>query len=108
MLPSLSSHVSRTSGSAASDLIGGDGGEEDEEGERVMYRLWSVVVHLGSHNSGHFVTYRRIPSFNGEQPSREASNEGKWWRISDEDVQIVEWALVRNAEAYMLYYEKEL
>ncbi|KAF9544477.1 hypothetical protein EC957_012079 [Mortierella hygrophila] len=104
----LSSPVSRTAGSAASNLIGGDGGEEDEDGERVMYRLWSVVVHLGSHNSGHFVTYRRIPSSNGEQPSKETSNDGKWWRISDEDVQIVEWTLVKNAEAYMLYYEKEL
>ncbi|KAF9124791.1 hypothetical protein BGX30_000793 [Mortierella sp. GBA39] len=104
----LSSHVSRTAGSTASNLIGGDGGEEDEDGERVVYRLWSVVVHLGSHNSGHFVTYRRIPSSNGEQPSKEGSNDGKWWRISDEDVQIVEWTSVKNAEAYMLYYEKEL
>lgn len=104
----LSSHVSRTAGSTASNMVGEDGGEEDDEGERVVYRLWSVVVHLGSHNSGHFVTYRRIPSSNSEQAIREASNEGKWWRISDEDVQIVEWTLVRNAEAYMLYYEKEL
>ncbi|KAG9063415.1 hypothetical protein KI688_004297 [Linnemannia hyalina] len=103
----LPSHVPRTAGSTASNLIGGDGGEEDEDGERVVYRLWSVVVHLGSHNSGHFVTYRRIPSSNGEQPSKDASNDGKWWRISDEDVQIVEWTLVKNAEAYMLYYEKE-
>ncbi|KAF9286879.1 hypothetical protein BGZ88_008845 [Linnemannia elongata] len=104
----LSSHASRTAGSTTSELIGGDGGGEDEDGERVVYRLCSVVVHLGSHNSGHFVTYRRIPSSNSDQPTREASNEGKWWRISDEDVQIVEWTLVKNAEAYMLYYEKEL
>lgn len=104
----LSSHASRTAGPTTSEMIGGDGGGEDEDGERVMYRLCSVVVHLGSHNSGHFVTYRRIPSSNSGQPTREASNEGKWWRISDEDVQIVEWTLVKNAEAYMLYYEKEL
>jgi hypothetical protein len=26
------------------------------------YRLMSVVLHYGSHDSGHFVTYRRIPS----------------------------------------------
>ncbi|KAG0202999.1 hypothetical protein BGX33_009359 [Mortierella sp. NVP41] len=80
--------------------------EKYEDGERVVYRLLSVVVHLGSHNSGHFVTYRRIPSdCEDERPTME--DEDKWWRISDEDVQIVEWSLVKNAEAYMLFYEKE-
>lgn len=103
----FSNQVSKLAGSTATSLTGGDDGNEDEDGERVMYRLWSVVVHLGSHNSGHFVTYRRIPSSEGEQPGRKASNEDKWWRISDEDVQIVEWTLVKTAEAYMLYYEKE-
>lgn len=103
----FSNQVSRTTGSLATSLTEGDGGKEDEDGERVVYRLWSVVVHLGSHNSGHFVTYRRIPSLEEEQPGRKANNDDKWWRISDEDVQIVEWALVKNAEAYMLYYEKE-
>ncbi|KAG0282600.1 hypothetical protein BGZ96_000314 [Linnemannia gamsii] len=105
----FSNHVSRTTGSTATSLTGGDSSkeDEDEDGERVVYRLWSIVVHLGSHNSGHFVTYRRIPSSEDEQPGRRVSNEDKWWRISDEDVQIVEWTLVKNTEAYMLYYEKE-
>ncbi|KAF9899392.1 hypothetical protein EC991_008940 [Linnemannia zychae] len=61
-----------------------------------------------SHNSGHFVTYRRIPNSSDEQLTRDVSNDDKWWRISDEDVQIVEWALVKNVEAYMLFYEKLL
>ncbi|KAF9125183.1 hypothetical protein BG015_004940 [Linnemannia schmuckeri] len=99
--------LTRTAGLTAASSTGRDDRTEDEDEERVLYRLWSVVVHLGSHNSGHFVTYRRIPCSNGDQSSREASNEDKWWRISDEDVQIVEWTLVKNAEAYMLYYEKE-
>ncbi|GJJ71528.1 ubiquitin carboxyl-terminal hydrolase 1 [Entomortierella parvispora] len=75
-----------------------DTGDDDlGDGPQIRYRLCAVLVHLGVHNSGHFVTYRRIPS----------STSGKWWRISDEDVQIVEWDLVKNAEAYMLFYEKE-
>ncbi|KAG0372599.1 hypothetical protein BGX24_012826 [Mortierella sp. AD032] len=99
-------HPSRTSVAPAVNLTEQDG-KDDEDGEQVAYHLWSVVVHMGSHNSGHFVTYRRIPSSADEQPAREVSNDDKWWRISDEDVQIVEWALVKNAEAYMLFYEKE-
>ncbi|KAG0262605.1 hypothetical protein BGZ95_003991 [Linnemannia exigua] len=102
-------HPSRTSVVPAvnSTEQDGDGNDGDEDGDQVAYHLWSVVVHMGSHNSGHFVTYRRIPSSADDQPTREVSNDDKWWRISDEDVQIVEWSLVKNAEAYMLFYEKE-
>ncbi|KAG0225203.1 hypothetical protein BGX31_007710 [Mortierella sp. GBA43] len=89
--------------------------------DRVIYRLWAVVVHLGSHNSGHFVTYRRIPGQDssgndGHHHHHHGSRkkalsmedvESKWWRISDEDVQIVDWHEVKNAEAYMLFFEKE-
>ncbi|KAG0094830.1 hypothetical protein BGZ93_006702 [Podila epicladia] len=64
-----------------------------QEDDRILYRLRAVIVHLGSHNSGHFVTYRRIPS--NSLPLGQASmvDEGKskWWRISDENVQIVAW-----------------
>ncbi|KAJ3101320.1 hypothetical protein HK100_004559 [Physocladia obscura] len=35
---------------------GGVGG-----GARYLYRLQAVVIHYGSHDSGHFVTYRRCP-----------------------------------------------
>jgi hypothetical protein len=115
----------------------GDDGEGDSNCEdRVVYRLWSVIVHLGSHNSGHFVTYRRIPTCNSDGLNDPSLNfdthrhhhssgsgsgwkasstaaasmddlESKWWRISDETVQIVDWHEVKNAEAYMLFFEKE-
>ncbi|KAG0309768.1 hypothetical protein BGZ98_008225 [Dissophora globulifera] len=121
----------------------------EREDDRVMYTLWAVIVHLGSHNSGHFVTYRRIPSASRPSSSPLSSlatttqsldtvkesaggvkdaddvddfapdgattkisaslsaTAGKWWRISDEDVQIVDWSVVKNVEAYMLFFEKE-
>ncbi|KAF9566419.1 hypothetical protein EC968_003763 [Mortierella alpina] len=110
----------KTSGRNSS-LIGSVALEESDD-DRVWYRLCAVVVHLGSHNSGHFVTYRRISPARPPSPlSSESSLAGDkrvreeegdvdkdlWWRISDEDVQIVDWSLVRAAEAYMLFYEKE-
>ncbi|KAF9388501.1 hypothetical protein CPB97_000941 [Podila verticillata] len=77
--------------------------------DRILYRLRAVVVHLGSHNSGHFVTYRRIPSVSSPsgQTSMVDESKSKWWRISDEDVQVVTWDTVKHMEAYMLFYEKE-
>ncbi|CAG8468746.1 6715_t:CDS:1 [Cetraspora pellucida] len=60
-----------------------------------IYRLKSVIVHLGDHRLGHFVTYRRQEG---------ASNA--WWRISDENVEEVSLAKVLEQEAYMLFYEK--
>ncbi|KAF8941046.1 hypothetical protein BGZ58_002860 [Dissophora ornata] len=109
---------------------------DEEDDDKVIYELWAVIVHLGSHNSGHFVTYRRIPFpsslpastsrsrnrdssgtedvddvddlvvSNGDDKAPKSSD--KWWRISDEDVQIVDWSVVRNVEAYMLFFEKEI
>ncbi|CAO3568865.1 unnamed protein product [Mortierella alpina] len=113
--PSLSTHGRNPSPS-------GSTAREESDDDRVWYRLCAVVVHLGSHNSGHFVTYRRLSSvptstalpaeslLSRNQRSQEEGdevNKDLWWRISDEDVQIVEWNLVRAVEAYMLFYEKE-
>ncbi|RIB10375.1 hypothetical protein C2G38_2106248 [Gigaspora rosea] len=60
-----------------------------------IYRLKSVIVHLGDHRLGHFVTYRR---------QEDAPNA--WWRISDENVEEVSLSKVLEQEAYMLFYEK--
>ncbi|CAG8432721.1 5703_t:CDS:2, partial [Diversispora eburnea] len=45
------------------------------EGNEAYYRLKAVIVHLGDHRLGHFVTYRR----------QERSNV--WWRLSDENIE---------------------
>ena len=64
------------------------------------YRLTSVVVHLGSASSGHFVTYRRAPSVTGQRfPSQ-------WLYTSDTVVNTATLATVLAADAYMLFYEK--
>lgn len=49
--------------------------EEMENGDgRTVYRLRSVIVHYGLHHIGHYVAYR-------------CSEDGEWFRISDEDVE---------------------
>jgi len=67
---------------------------------RTAYRLTSVVVHLGDVQSGHFVTYRRAPSLNGQRfPS-------DWLYTSDLCVRRAVLSEVLASNAYMLLYEK--
>lgn len=64
------------------------------------YKLTSVVVHLGDQNSGHFITYRRAPSDNGQR------FPDKWLCASDTRVKKASLAEVLRADAYMLFYER--
>lgn len=64
------------------------------------YKLTSVVVHLGGVFSGHFVTYRRAASLNGQRfPDR-------WLYTSDTLVKHAPLHEVMATNAYMLFYEK--
>ncbi len=65
-------------------------------GKQGMYRMVSVVVHYGTHESGHFVTYRRIRS-------------GQWVCVSDESVQLVtqkDVVEMASRYAYLVFYER--
>lgn len=65
-----------------------------------MYRLMSVIVHLGGATSGHFVTYKRSTSrFGIRFPN-------KWIFASDTMVRPASSQEVFSADAYMLLYEK--
>jgi len=67
---------------------------------RTSYRLTAVVVHLGDVSSGHFVTFRRAPSLNGQRfPS-------DWLYTSDLCVRRATLSEVLASDAYMLLYEK--
>jgi len=69
-------------------------------GRRTSYRLVSVIVHLGDVSSGHFVTYRRAPSLNGQRfPS-------DWLYTSDLSVHRAKLSEILASDAYMLLYEK--
>jgi Ubiquitin carboxyl-terminal hydrolase len=77
----------------------------------VKYRLQAMIVHYGSHDSGHFVTFRRKRLPTGHQVMRPgetpAPEEPKFWRVSDDSVDEVDLATVLSSEAYMLFYERE-
>jgi len=67
---------------------------------RTTYRLTSVVVHLGDVSSGHFVTYRRAPSLNGQRFPCD------WLYTSDLCIRHATLSEVLASNAYMLLYEK--
>lgn len=103
--------------------------------ERVLYRLAAVVVHYGTHQFGHYVCFRRLPSSSPPRLSRPLSEtfgrpvftdeldaDGQprkdtgpatgrgWLRISDDSVSRcgIESALAEGTGAFMLYYERVL
>ncbi|KAH3678905.1 hypothetical protein WICPIJ_008793 [Wickerhamomyces pijperi] len=58
----------------------------------LTYTLRSVIVHYGTHNYGHYIAYRKYRDV--------------WWRISDEDVEIVSAEEVVSTQGvFMLFYE---
>ncbi|XP_032811356.2 ubiquitin carboxyl-terminal hydrolase 30 isoform X1 [Petromyzon marinus] len=63
------------------------------------FTLTAVVVHYGNSTSGHFVTYRSIPS--GGRAVR-----GRWVCCSDDEVRSVSLSEVLNSRAYLLFYTR--
>ena len=57
------------------------------------YVLRAIVTHYGTHNYGHYVSYRRRPN-------------GVWTRVSDENVQLCAWDDVQAQNPYLLMYER--
>ena len=69
-----------------------------------QYRLTAVVSHLGSVESGHFVTYRRGPI--KPKSEQEPQLAESWWLASDCRVEQVWLPKVLASQAYMLFYER--
>lgn len=62
---------------------------------RILYTLKSIVVHYGSHYSGHYVTYRKI-----------SSDDDDWLRTSDSSVEKVTLKHVLHENPFMVFYER--
>ena len=62
---------------------------------RLHYTLSSAILHFGSHDSGHFITIKKVGDM--------------WYRISDESVEKFNPSLLQNmaSHVYMLFYESE-
>jgi hypothetical protein len=86
--------------------------EREERRTTRMYRLASAIFHLGSHHSGHYITYRRAPS-HPSSSSFSSTSSSRWMRISDDDVlplrngiQGVFGGPSAKGDAFMLFYER--
>lgn len=67
-----------------------------------LYHITAVVLHYGHHESGHFITLRKVRK----------NNRDLWFRISDQDVERIrdiEMDVFRHGAmyAYMLFYERQ-
>jgi ubiquitin carboxyl-terminal hydrolase 1 len=67
---------------------------------RYQYALVGLVVHVGNHHSGHYLTFRRRPTRPGAKLSKH------WFRISDEDVEVSSAQEALNSNPFLLFYER--
>ncbi|GAD99950.1 conserved hypothetical protein [Paecilomyces variotii No. 5] len=79
-----------------------------------QYELRAVVTHYGRHENGHYICYRKYPTdaFPASVPETVLQADGekerpeRWFRLSDDDVQMVsERAVFSQGGVFMLFYE---
>ncbi|CAG8414191.1 unnamed protein product [Penicillium salamii] len=79
-----------------------------------LYELRAVITHYGRHENGHYICYRKYPTseFTAPPPDEILQAEGdkdkpeRWWRLSDDDVEMVsEGHVMSQGGAFMLFYE---
>ncbi|KAK7954905.1 ubiquitin carboxyl-terminal hydrolase [Apiospora saccharicola] len=89
-----------------------------------LYELRAVITHQGRHDNGHYVCYRKhtqqprklavSPSLGPESSDDEKpmvgddtdGTEGKWWRLSDENVfEVSEEQVLGQGGVFMLFYD---
>ncbi|KAF7586036.1 hypothetical protein BBP40_009653 [Aspergillus hancockii] len=84
----------------------------DHQGQH--YELRAVITHYGRHENGHYICYRKYSSetFPAHVPESVIEADGekekteRWFRLSDEDVQMVsECNVMAQGGAFMLFYE---
>ncbi|GAA5932107.1 uncharacterized protein JCM15063_001121 [Sporobolomyces koalae] len=78
--------------------------EIEKESQGAKYRLYAVVVHFGTIDTGHYAAY--VLSNRYGKGQNMGKGERKWFFTSDEDVHHVTEAEVLKSKAYMLFYER--
>lgn len=78
------------------------------------FELRAIITHYGRHENGHYICYRKYPTavFPAPVPDEVLQAEGdkekpeRWYRLSDDDVQMVSEAHVMSqGGVFMLFYE---
>lgn len=79
-----------------------------------QYELRAIITHYGRHENGHYICYRKYSTaeFPAPVPDEILQAEGdkekpeRWYRLSDEDVQMVsEGHVMSQGGVFMLFYE---
>jgi ubiquitin carboxyl-terminal hydrolase 1 len=79
-----------------------------------QYQLRAIITHYGRHENGHYICYRKYPTSEFSAPApdeilqaeRDKDEPERWWRLSDDDVQMVsEDHVLSQGGAFMLFYE---
>jgi len=66
------------------------------------YELRAVVTHYGRHENGHYICYKKHPTFDSEGKEEKE----QWWRLSDDDVtKVTEEAVLSQGGVFMLFYD---
>lgn len=68
---------------------------------QAIFKLMAVIVHVGTVDDGHYVTYRRF-----EMPQQGNEQGSKWLYTSDELVEVTSRDQALSSCAYMLFYER--
>lgn len=68
---------------------------------QAIFKLMAVIVHVGTVDDGHYVTYRRF-----EMPQQGNEQGSKWLYTSDELVEVTSQDQALSSCAYMLFYER--
>lgn len=93
----------QSNGRATSRPPKGNGSSQKAENEaplvapvRTLYDLYAVICHSGSLHGGHYYAYAKHPG------------TGHWYEFNDSSVSRVDEETVASAEAYVLFYEKQI
>jgi hypothetical protein len=75
-----------------------------------LYRLKAVVVHLGSADRGHYITYAavKLPLEASADGAVSATRQMQWVMFSDANTQPVSEAEVLASRAFLLFYEQNM
>ncbi|XP_075210538.1 ubiquitin carboxyl-terminal hydrolase 16/45-like [Lycorma delicatula] len=72
---------------------------------QVLYSLYGVVAHSGTLHGGHYYSYVKVRTGQGEEGE---PSPGTWYYVSDSHSREVAVEIVQNCQAYVLFYERFL
>ncbi|GAA5825818.1 hypothetical protein JCM11251_000013 [Rhodosporidiobolus azoricus] len=78
--------------------------ELEKEVAHARYRLYALVVHFGSIDSGHYSSYVLTSRYG--KGTEAGKGERKWVFCSDEEIIAVSESEVMRSKPYMLFYER--